>query len=191
MVVGMAPIPKLTTAAVVDQAVTIVDDLGFDALSISAVAADLEVAPSALYTYCQGLDGMRNMVAIAATHNLTVDVRNAATGAFGDVALKAIGQAYRNFALRHPGQFASTLRPPPADNGDFVEATAALINVFVLVFTAMGLDSDESRLAARSTRSAIHGFLALEHTSGTSTDHAEEFDHLLRALRIGLANREL
>lgn len=186
-VVRMAPQNKLTTAGVISEAVDIVDRLGYDALSVSAVAAEMAVAPSALYTYCHSLDGLRNLVAVAATNNLTQDVRNAATGTSGEFALNAMASAYREFSHDHPGQFASTLRPPAADNRDLDVANRALLDVFVLVYAAMGLDEDHAWLAATSTRSALHGFLALEHTGGTNPGHADEFGHLLGALIGGLA----
>jgi len=186
MVVDMAPTPKLSTASVVNEALNIINEHGYDALTVSAVATELFVAPSALYTYCDSLDGLRNLVAVAATDNLTKDVRDAATGAFGETALNAMAGAYRNFSLVNVGQFASTLRPPRADNEDLANADAALLAVFVLVFGGMGLDEPDSLLAARSTRSAIHGFLALEHITGTTPLHGEQYQHLLTTLYHGL-----
>ena len=183
----MAPTPRISTDAVARSAVAIADAQGFDALSVSAVAGDLSVAPSALYTYCDGLDGLRNLVAVTATETLTSRLRDAAIGNNGNTALDAMGTAYRTFALQHPGQFASTLRPPPVDNDDFQDADQSLLNVFVLVYAAMGLDKQHSHLAARTTRSALHGFLALEHTTGTSAEHAAEYRHLIDALQRGLA----
>lgn len=183
---AVAPHPKLSTIGVINQAIGLIDQHGYDALSVSAVAHEMEVAPSALYTYCDGLDGLRNLVAIAATNNLIIDVRNAATGAYGDIALNAMGDAYRSFALDHPGQFASTLRPPAVDNDDLNAANTALVDIFALVYAATGFDQARSRLAARTTRSAIHGFLALEHTAGTTPDHSDEYQHLLQALIVGL-----
>ncbi len=170
----------------IDQAVALVELSGYDALSVSAVAKGLEVAPSALYTYCDGLDGLRNLVATAATNNLTAVVRNAATGTYGIVALNAMGDAYRRFAHEHPGQFASTLRPPPVADDDLGTANVGLHDTFVLVFAAMGWSPDRSHLAARSTRSALHGFLALEHATGTTAEHDNEFKHLVDALIAGL-----
>lgn len=178
---GRVTVPRLT-----DAALGVVDRGGFDALTLSAVAEDLGVGPSALYTHLDGLDGLRNLVATASTDDLTTQIRNAAIGNAGDDALDAIGTAYRGFALRHPGRFASTLLPPPSDDDDLASANRSLLDVFVLVYTAMGLADDQSELAARSTRSAIHGFLALEHTGGTSPDHDAEYAHLLRTLRRGL-----
>ncbi|MDY7100300.1 MAG: TetR-like C-terminal domain-containing protein [Actinomycetota bacterium] len=183
---GRRPRERLTLGGVTEAAIGLVDTSGFEALSLSSLAAELGVRPSALYTYVEGLDGLRYTVAVASTENLTVAVRNAAIGTAGDDALEAIGGAYRGFALGHPGQFASTLLPPRAPNDDLARANRGVLDVFVLVYGAMGLEPDRAHLAARSTRSAIHGFLALEHTAGSTATHDAEYQHLLETLRRGL-----
>jgi len=178
--------PALSPSTVTDAAMDIVNRDGFDALTVSAVAGELGVGPSRLYTHIDGLDGLRYLVATAATRNLTTRVRNAAIGTAGHSALAAIGAAYRAFANDNPGQFASTLLPPRGDDDDLAAANGELLDVFIRVYTAMGLSPDRSHLAARSTRSAIHGFLALEHNSGTTPGHEAEYDHLLATLQRGL-----
>lgn len=182
------PRQRLTLPLVTNEAIQLVDREGFEALSLSAVASGLGVSPSALYTHVDGLDGLRYLVAVAATDRLTGDVSRAAIGTAGGNALESMGRAYRGFALGHPGQFASTLLPPRSDDDDLASANRALVDVFTLVYRAMGLDGDGAYLAARSTRSAIHGFLALEHAAGTSTAHEAEYVHLLATLNRGIAN---
>ena len=167
----------------------LVDQEGFDALTLSAVANQLGVGPSALYTHVDGLEGLRYLVAVTSTDNLTNEVRNAAIGNAGDDALAAIGSAYRGFALTHPGQFASTLLPPRSADDDLAAANRNLLDVFVLVYGAMGLAADQSQLAAQSTRSAIHGFLALEHNAGPSNAHEAEYQHLLDTIQLGLMHQ--
>lgn len=181
------PRTRINIGDITTEALALVDRDGFDSLTLSNVAESLNVGPSALYTHLDGLDGLRHLVAVAATENLTTDVRNAAIGTSGDTALAAMGFAYRGFAQAHPGQFASTLLPPRTDDDDLARANQSLIDVFVLVYGAMGLTADDSHLAARSTRSAIHGFLALEHTTGTTPTHDIEYQHLLDTLQRGLA----
>ncbi len=174
---------KIRIEILTATAATIVDEAGFDALSVSAVAGELDVAPSALYTHCDGLSGLRSLVAVAASQNLVERIRTAAIGTAGDSAVVAMGLAYRQFALDHPGQFAALLRSPVADDPALRVANRAVVDVFTLVFTAMGLSPRQSTLAARSTHSAIHGFLALEHVSGTGTEHEDEYLYLLDALQ--------
>ena len=186
MLAAMPPVRRLSTGRVAVEAVAIVDQQGYDTLSVSGVAEALDVAPSALYTYCDGVAGLRNLVAVQATRNLTREVRDAATGAAGETALDAMADAYRSFAARFPGQFAATLSPPRRDDHDLAEADADLLDVFVLVYGAMGFDADRSRSAARSTRSAIHGFLALEHTAAPGSSDDRDYQHLLQAVYAGL-----
>lgn len=182
------PRARVTITLIHDVGLRIVDRDGFDALTLSNVAAALDVGPSALYTHVDGLDGLHHQIAIAATERLTVRVRDAAVGNAGADAIAAIGIAYRRFLHEHPGQFASLLRPPaaPDDTDALRDATQRLLDVFDLVFRAMGMAPDESRLASRSTRSALHGFLALEHLTGTADHHDAEYEHLLSTLQRGL-----
>ena len=67
-------------------------------------------------------------------------------------------------------------------------ANATLIDVFVLVYRAIGLEEQEARLAARAMRSAIHGFLALQRTRASPSDHDAEYRYLLDALQRGILN---
>lgn len=178
---------RLSLATVSFTAISVVDRDGFDGLSLSTVAQELGVVPSALYTHVNGLDGLRYLVAVTATASLTERISQVAIGAAGGLALEAMGQTYRGFAQAHPGQFASTLLPPRSDTDDLAEANKQLLNIFILVFGGMGLPAEQARLAARSTRSAIHGFLSLEHIGGTSASHDAEYAHLLETLQRGLA----
>ena len=182
------PRVRLSVMRITRSAIELVDRSGFDELSLSAVASDLDVGPSALYNHVDGLDGLRCAVATAATRNLTEAVRNAAVGTSGPSALTSMGEAYRRFSLENAGQFACMLRAPRDGDDDLTAANEALLDVFILVFRAMGLADDEARLAARSTRSAIHGFLGLEHLSGTEDAHEAEYRFLLETLQRGLAS---
>ncbi len=180
------PKKRVTLAALTSAAVLVADRDGFEALTLNGVAAELDVAASTLYTHIYGLDGLKSLVAAAGTRNLTEAVRNSAIGASGVDALTAMAIAYRAFALSHPGQFASTLLPPRSDLDELAATNEALLEVFVLVYRGAGLEADEARLAARALRSAIHGFLALEHTTATPSEHDAEYRYLLDALQLGL-----
>lgn len=181
---------RLTLAALTSAAVAVVERNGFDGLTLTAVADELGVAASTLYTHIGGLDGLKHLVAEAATRNLTGELRNSAIGIAGAEALLAMAVAYRDFALDHPGQFASTLLPPRVDNDDLADANGELLRVFALVYRGAGLGDAESHLAAQAMRSAIHGFLAIEHITGTRADHDAEYRYLLAALQRGLLQRD-
>ena len=178
---------RITRTRIDQVAIRLVDRDGFEALTLSQVAAELDVGPSALYTHVDGLEGLRRLVAVSATTNLTTCLRTAAIGNAGTTAVLAMGAAYRQFLHDHPGQFASTMAGAADEtNDELAAATDDLLQVFALVFAASGHGPEEADLAARSTRSAIHGFCALEHASGTTDDHTAAYEHLLATLQRGL-----
>lgn len=185
------PKKRVSLAALTSAAIVVADRDGFEALTLNGVAAELDVAASTLYSHTDGLDGLKALVAVAGTRNLTEAVRDSAVGTSGLDALTAMASTYRRFALDHPGQFASTLLPPRSDLDELATANAALIEVFVLVYRAIGLTDENARLAARAMRSAIHGFLALQRTRGSDSDHDAEYRFLLDALQRGLLNPAL
>lgn len=169
-------------------ALTLVDRRSFDALSLSALASELGLRPSALYTYFDGLDGLRHAVAVQATVNLTDELRDAAVGLSGDDAVRALATTYRRFAVEHPGQYASTLLPPSRPDDDLARAMERLTDVFARVVAGYGLEGDRAIHAARTGRSAIHGFVALEicHGFPHPADNDDSFDHLVETLLAGL-----
>ena len=180
------PKKRVTPDALTSAAVELADSAGFEALALTEVAKRLDVAASTLYTHTDGVDGLKHLVAVAATQSLTNTVRQAAIGKSGRDALMAMAIAYRQFALNHPGQFASTLLPPEPGDRDLAAANAALVAIFVIVYEGLGFDEAQARRAAHATRGAMHGFLALERITDPAPDHDADYRYLLNALQYGL-----
>ncbi len=177
---------RILPGAVAAAAIDIVDREGLDALNLSSVAGLLGVGPSALYSHVPGLDGLRHLLAVSATNNLTAWVRDAAIGIAGPGALESVGSAYRSFAHQYPGQYASTLLPSIAADDDLAMATRALLDVFSRVYRGYGLSGPDAVLAAGTARSAMHGFVALEMATGRTPTHDQQYRHLLGTLHRGL-----
>lgn len=181
------PRQRVNLVEVTVTALSIVDRHSLDALSLTAVAGELGIRPSALYTYFANIEALRHAVAVQATTNLTARLRDAAVGRAGDDAIVAMASAYRAFATDHPGQFASTLAPLPVHHDDLAAAGAEQLELFARVMSGYGHEGDAARHAARSVRSAIHGFVALEVCDGLGDDGLDaSFDHLVDTVIAGL-----
>jgi AcrR family transcriptional regulator len=180
---------RIRPGEIVETAITLIDRQGFEALSLSAIAEALDVRPSALYGHVGGLDQLRDRLSVASTNHLTTAVGAAAMGVSGPDALDAIGHAYRGFAHGHPGQYSAILRPAAADNVEIVAANHALHTVFARVYLGAGIAPEEAEVAAGNTRSAIHGFVSLEHASGIVAGNDGRYADLLMALHSGLERR--
>ncbi len=162
-------------------ALAVVDEEGFDALTLSRVAAMLGVGPSALYTHVDGLAGLHHAAGVESTRRLTVEVRNAAVGRSGDDALHAAAAAYRAYARRHPGRITAVMRAEAVDEA-MDEAVAELDAVFVLLGEARGMSGAGAGRAARNVRRAIHGFVLVEHTTGADRRADRDYRELIGSL---------
>ncbi len=179
---------RIDLDCVVSQAIALVDTNGLDDLALSRVADGLGVRSSALYNHVDGVDGLRHAVAERAGENLADALRDAAVGRAGEQALRAVALAYREFAVSHPGQYASTLLPVDRSNG--VESSRwEVLNVLARILETYDFSGDGAVHMARIVRSAIHGFVTLEasqaFTSPQDTD--ESFDELVDFILRGLS----
>jgi AcrR family transcriptional regulator len=179
----------LDAARVVDTAAAIADAEGLPAVTLARVAGDLGIRAPSLYNHVDGLPGLLRAVALLAVRELTAVLRDAAVGRSGEDALAATARAYRDYARAHPGRYAATVAPPAPDDDEHRAAAAETVEVVLAVLRGWDLDGDDAVHAARTFRSAIHGFVVLEAAGGFGIplDLDESFDRLVATLAAGLA----
>lgn len=169
-------------------ALEMIDTRGTDELTLAALAEELGVQSSALYTHIDGVDGLRQHLSVEATQRLGNCLRDAAVGRSGEIALRAVANAYRDFAERHPGQYTASLVPPDPTDPDMISAVESIVSVIARVLEGYGFEGDDAVHASRAVRSAIHGFVTLEaaesFTSFAGIDAS--FEQLLELLSHGL-----
>ncbi len=92
---------------------------GLPGLTVSAVARELDVVPSALYRYVGGRDDLLTAVLGAAYEELAEAVERAAAAHDDPVdALVAAARAWRRWALGAPAEFALVFGPASAELSD-------------------------------------------------------------------------
>lgn len=184
------PRAGLNRERVVDVATTVADDVGFDRLSLAAVADRAGVRLPSLYKHIDSLDAVRRDVTVRALEELGAALAPAADGT-GREGLRTLAHAYRDYGRRHPGRYAATLRAP--DPGDERHAAAAerVLRTVYAVLSEHGLDGDDAVDGARTVRAALHGFVALEAAGGFGLprDVSRSFDRLVDVLHDGLTSR--
>nr|WP_256431856.1 TetR-like C-terminal domain-containing protein [Frigoribacterium sp. CFBP 13707] len=92
-------------------------------------------------------------------------MRDAVVGRSGDDAVAALADAYRRWALTHPGQYPLTVRAPREGDADDLAVSERATSVVYTALDGYGLDGDDAVDATRFLRAALHGFVSLE-TSG-------------------------
>jgi AcrR family transcriptional regulator len=178
----------LDEGRVVDAAVVIADSDGLEAVTLARLAAELGVRAPSLYNHIDGRDGLRRGVALRGLRELTDALRDAAVGRSGPDALAAIAHAYRAFAHDHSGLYAATVAAPAPDDEEHLAAAGETLGVVLAVLRGWNLDGDDEVHAARTVRSALHGFVVLEAAGGFGipVNLDASFDALVATLASGL-----
>jgi AcrR family transcriptional regulator len=186
------PRAGLSRPILIAEAAQLADEVGFDGLTLAALAGRFGVAVPSLYKHVDGLDDVRRGVAAGATEELGLALTQALAGASRRGArgrLRALADAYRGYAHDHPGRYAATLRAPATTDAEHLEASDALVGTVFGVLAERGLSGDAAVDATRALRAALHGFVSLEAAGGFGMprDIERSFARLVDTLDRGLA----
>ena len=189
------PRAGLSPAVVVAAAAGLADEVGYDGLTLAALASRLGVAVPSLYKHVDGLDALRRDVAILALGELGDALDGALAGVPGrdpSLVLTALADAYRAYATAHPGRYAATQRAAPRGDAEHAAASDAVVVTVFGILAERGLEGDDAIDAARALRAALHGFAALEAGGGFGLprDVDRSFARLVEWLDRGLGVRE-
>lgn len=180
----------LTAARLTEAAAEMADEAGLDKLTLSALARRFGVKDASLYSHVKNLRDLRVRVALLASGELTDRIATAVAGRAGRDALVGFADAYRDYALAHPGRYAATqMQLSPEEVGDSpgfrrsVELTYGMLRAY-------GLTEPDLTDAGRLLRAAFHGYIHLELSGGFGhpRDVRESWSRSLDALHALLEN---
>jgi len=186
----MSPRAGLTTDAVVDLALGILDDSGPEALTLAKIAERAGVAAPSLYKHVKNLAGLRRLIDLKVVREMAEALRTAATGREGADAVKAIADAYRAYLRRHPHRTHALITVPDEADAELSRATHAVAEVVFAALRPFGFDHPQAVHATRCLRAAVQGFAGLEASGGFGRpeDVDESFEVLKTMLVQGITN---
>ncbi|HUV49295.1 MAG TPA: TetR-like C-terminal domain-containing protein [Actinomycetes bacterium] len=179
----------VTPEKVESVAADVVDEAGWETLTLAAVAGRLGVSVPSLYKHVDGMAGVRRRLTIRAVSELAQRLVEAAVGRAGPDALGPVAHAYRDFARQHPGLYAATVvAPTPGDHEHHAASDRVLMPVLAMI-DGYGVPGDQAIDAARLLRATLHGFVSLELAGGFGlpVDVDTSFDRTLAALDRSLS----
>ena len=189
------PRAGLNRAAVVEAAVTLVDEEGAGERELLARLAErLGVRKPSLYNHVSGIGDLRRELALAGLRELGRSLSRAAVGKGGEEGLLALAEAYRLFVKERPGLYGATVRSYrlyAADDPGLGAAAGEALEPVLAVLDSLGVREEEAIHAARGLRSVAHGFATLEEAGGfgMDVDQDESFRRLVRTFADGLSGR--
>jgi len=174
------PRAGLSTVAVVDAAVAIVDRQGLEGLTLAAVAERTGVATPSLYKHVGGLAELRTLVGQRVLEEMTAQFTARVLGHSGDKAIAALLHAYRAYAVAHPRRYAA-MPADPLHDAVLRDAGARLLDVILAVLRGYGLHGAAAIHATRCVRALAHGFASLEAAGGFGLpeDLDESYEQLI------------
>ncbi len=133
---------------------------GLSALAIRSVAAELGLAPNALYRYFDNLAALKAALAEESRRRMHDILQHAAGKKPPEEAIRRIAQAYVRFAREEPHLFSLTLMPSAED--DDREPAHVTMWTFVLNHVAAVYGEEKAPEAALTLWAFLHGMTALE-----------------------------
>ncbi|MDO8106835.1 TetR-like C-terminal domain-containing protein [Isoptericola sp. b441] len=191
------PRAGLTPERVVDLALGVLDDDGWDGMTLAAVAGRAGVAVPSLYKHVRGLPDLRRRVALVCVREFDARLRAAAGRSSrepGD-AVRAMAVTVRAYGIDHPGRYAAVQGGDWAHDPDAIEleaASAAAVGTIAESLAALDLPADRTTDAIRAVRALVHGFVTLQQSGGFGMpdDVEMSFTRAVDALVAGLAAGE-
>jgi AcrR family transcriptional regulator len=181
---------SLTPQDIVRAAIACLDQEGEAALGVNRVARELGIKPPAIYKHLEGNAGLRRAVALEIWRNYLADCQNQIASIEDPRALFRVGaQATRNFAQRHPAQYAVMtryqMRPTDPEEAEMIQNS---LRFFQRSLRLYGLNHDTLIDVMRMVNAAIYGFIIKEQselmTLSRSTD--QSYEVMLDALLVAI-----
>lgn len=185
----MSPRIGLDMTTLMQAATEIADTQGLEEVTLASLAKKLQIRPPSLYNHIDGLQGLRIKLAIHGLSELKKDLMNAAIGRSGDEAIYALAKAYIAFARQHPGLYEATLPAARPEVVELKQLSGEIVDIFIRVLQAYGIEGDEAIHTTRGLRSLLHGFASLEAKGGFGIplDLDVSIQHMVQIFIAGLS----
>ncbi|MEH7346393.1 TetR/AcrR family transcriptional regulator [Bacillus sp. JJ1532] len=157
---------KIDLAVILLKATQLIDEHGLDQLSLGVLAEELQIRPPSLYNHVNGLNELKQKLAIHGLRKLYETMLQAAAGRSGDDAIKALSEAYIQFVRNHPGLYEATSRFPDPEDKELQEAQESIVRLAVQVLQVYSLEEEQAIHMVRGFRSILHGFASIEQMGG-------------------------
>ncbi|MFD9443496.1 TetR/AcrR family transcriptional regulator [Streptomyces sp. NPDC060006] len=180
----------LTTERLVQAGAELADEVGFDQVTVSALARQFDVKVASLYSHLKNSQDLRTRIALLALEELADRGAAALAGRAGKDALTALANVYRDYAVEHPGRYAAAqLRLTPEAAAASAGSRHAQMTRAIL--RGYDLTEPDQTHAVRLLGSVFHGYVSLELGGGFShsaPDSQETWSRIMDALDALLRN---
>lgn len=152
----------LSHDAIIDAAIRLIEEKGYDNFSLRELAGRLDVQPASLYNHITGVNEIQSVMAMRASEMLHTILTDAMNGKEPDLAFVDGVYAYRRFTEESPELYKALIRIPSFDNDQIRQASFYSFEPLREAVRSYGLEKPDSIHFTRMLRSFIHGFVELK-----------------------------
>jgi AcrR family transcriptional regulator len=175
----------LTADRLAQVGAELADELGFEQLTVSALARRFDVQVASLYSHVRSSEDLKSRIATIALSELADLAAAAVAGRAGRDALVALANVYRDYARAHPGRYTAARFTSASASADLVAAGRRHSELTRAVLRGYHLSEPAQTDAMRLLGSVFHGYVTLELAgsfSHSSPPSAESWPRILDAL---------
>ncbi|AUO06641.1 TetR family transcriptional regulator [Paenibacillus jamilae] len=163
----MSPRNGVKLQDILEAAEDVANERGMGEVTLTTLAQKLHIRPPSLYNHVDGLNGLRQALALHSLEKLEEALMSAAVGRAGEEALIAMGRAYMQYARERPGLYESMLYATDRNDTELRHAADRVAELVITVLSSgYGFNEADCIHAARGFRSLLHGFASLEQKGG-------------------------
>lgn len=180
----------LTPDRLAQAGAELADEVGFEQVTVSALARRFDVKVASLYSHLRNSHDLKTRIALLALEELADRGAAALAGRAGKDALSAFANVYRDYAREHPGRYAAAqfrLDPETA----VASAGVRHAQMTRAILRGYDLTEPDQTHAVRLLGSVFHGYVSLELQGGFShsaPDSQESWTRVVDALDALLRN---
>ncbi|WP_405945701.1 TetR/AcrR family transcriptional regulator [Streptomyces prunicolor] len=167
------------------------DEVGFEQVTVSALARRFDVKVASLYSHLRNSQELKTRIALFALEELADRASDAVAGRAGKDALAAFAEAYRGYAREHPGRYAAArLRLDPETAA--VSAGVRHSQMTRAILRGYDLPEADQTHAVRMLGGVFHGYVSLELAGSfdhSAPDARESWAWIVDSLDALLRNR--
>jgi AcrR family transcriptional regulator len=180
----------LTRERLIRAGAELADEVGFEKVTVSALARLFDVKVASLYSHLRNSHDLKTGIALLALEEMADRGAAALAGRAGRDALAAFADVYRDYAGAHPGRYAAAQLPLDARTAA-ESAGVRHARMTRAILRGYDLTEPDATHAVRLLGSVFHGYVSLEASGGFShsdPDAQQSWTRIVDALDALLRN---
>lgn len=147
----------------------LVEEYGYENLTLHKLAAKLNIKPASLYTHIKGIEELYSSLSHLALSRLRDEMLDAAAQKKQGEALRAIAFSYHSYAKQNPEMYRIILKVPHSNLENLVGAGREVKSILFEILSQYTKEKTKIIYYSRYYHSILHGFVSLE-TAGFFDD---------------------